>query len=639
MKTTGKNEALARRMLAYMEEKRDGKGGGVSAAIIRDGQVIAACASGVLDGADASVGDLYNVGSVSKVYTAAAVMKLCEMGLVDLDRPVADYLPRFRMRDARYRDITLRMTLCHTSGLPGSCYRIMFLEEWRELDLFGGFYESWENGVLKADPGAYAVYCNEAFELAAAVIEEVSGMSFNRFLQTHITRPAGAVSANMGACLDGEVMMHAAGKKPEFITALGAGAVRTTLADCARFGTIFLDPGTVLSRESVAETARPHGVTFLKKDAFTPDYGLGWDSVRFSHPLYDLGENVLAKGGATGQFGSQLIVLPGYGISAAISRTGDCPGDHVGMLCEFIAMALEESGVDIRRTTAPKAESAPLSREERARYAGIYYGMGIYKAEIEENRLRMLSLAGSDTWEPYPLFPEMTWDGECFACDSTRVSFEEYNGVMYVYFYIMQADIPLGQKVPGGFRVDGGWRSRIGKRYVSCDQSTYGSMIEMNFVLTVGQSDQGVLLFTSDKNDYAPFGGFYALAAGDDDTRMLCDAPGMGARDQTAPFVYVEGGTEYMRIGPALYRALDSLPLLREGAVAIEGDRKNTCLRIPQGARPVFDKPEDVDVILLDEGGGLIYSSRGGKPMPEAEGGYLILLSDRPTQVKISLAR
>ena len=64
--------------------------------------------------------DLYGIGSISKTYTAAAMMKLVEQGKVDLDEPVTAYLPDFTMADPRYTQITVRMLLNHSSGLMGT---------------------------------------------------------------------------------------------------------------------------------------------------------------------------------------------------------------------------------------------------------------------------------------------------------------------------------------------------------------------------------------------------------------------------------------------------------------------------------------------------------------------------------------
>ena len=63
---------------------------------------------------------IYCVGSVSKIYSTAAVMQLVDEGKVGLDTPITEYIPNFTMADERYKDITVRMLMDHTSGLMGS---------------------------------------------------------------------------------------------------------------------------------------------------------------------------------------------------------------------------------------------------------------------------------------------------------------------------------------------------------------------------------------------------------------------------------------------------------------------------------------------------------------------------------------
>ena len=63
---------------------------------------------------------IYCVGSVSKIYSTAAVMQLVDEGKVGLDTPITEYIPDFTMADERYKDITVRMLMDHTSGIMGS---------------------------------------------------------------------------------------------------------------------------------------------------------------------------------------------------------------------------------------------------------------------------------------------------------------------------------------------------------------------------------------------------------------------------------------------------------------------------------------------------------------------------------------
>lgn len=67
------------------------------------------------------------IGSVSKVYCTTAAMQLYDKGLLDIDAPVTEYIPEFEMADERYKDITVRMLMNHTSGLMGMIYDDMML--------------------------------------------------------------------------------------------------------------------------------------------------------------------------------------------------------------------------------------------------------------------------------------------------------------------------------------------------------------------------------------------------------------------------------------------------------------------------------------------------------------------------------
>jgi CubicO group peptidase (beta-lactamase class C family) len=78
--------------------------------------------------AEARVGKMYGIGSVSKVFAAAAVMKLVDEGALNLDAPVATYIPDFAMADARCLQITPRMLLNHSSGLMGMTGKNMLLQ-------------------------------------------------------------------------------------------------------------------------------------------------------------------------------------------------------------------------------------------------------------------------------------------------------------------------------------------------------------------------------------------------------------------------------------------------------------------------------------------------------------------------------
>lgn len=135
---------------------------------------------------------LYGIGSISKTFTAAAMMKLVEQGKVDLDQPVTTYLPDFKMADPRYRDITVRMLLNHSSGLMGgTTVNGFLLNDPTESDATANLLQRLSTQTLQAAPGAYSVYSNDSFTLAELVIERVSGMSYTEFIHQYLISPLG----------------------------------------------------------------------------------------------------------------------------------------------------------------------------------------------------------------------------------------------------------------------------------------------------------------------------------------------------------------------------------------------------------------------------------------------------------------
>lgn len=179
---------------------------GGAAAVIMDGETVL----------DESFGDerftsesLYRLASVTKIFTASAVMQLCEQGKLDIAAPVSTYLPQFGhlmlgsvAPDGRIcstgmppREITLFDLLTHTAGLGADElgnreYTVMPTEAKTSLasvvDYYGAHFH------LAFAPGSRAAYSGFAgYDVLARIVELVSGMTFNDYLQTHLFAPLG----------------------------------------------------------------------------------------------------------------------------------------------------------------------------------------------------------------------------------------------------------------------------------------------------------------------------------------------------------------------------------------------------------------------------------------------------------------
>ncbi len=641
MNISGKNIEISKKILALAEEQKAGRGAGISAAIIIDGELVSACAAGVrgFDNSQADVEDLYNVGSVSKVYAAVAIMKLVEMGKINLDEPVYKYLPKFTMRDPRYKDITIRMTLCHTSGLPGTNYRNAIRSYWDDNDDYlEPFYEYWEDSKLKAAPGEFSVYCNDGFELAVAVLEAVSEKSYFEFLKEMIIDPVGARTTGIGkASIWDRKMMSCIDKKPEFVAAVGAGGIRTSIEDCARFGYMFLEPQGIFNKESISELSKAQGVTFLEEDNFSANYGLGWDTVEFMNPSVDLGVHTLGKGGGTLQFGSYLIVSPKYNLSAAISCANDCGVMGVNLLSEMVYLTLNELGILNER---PKSEEPSLSvidpEDWIEKYGKIYYSaMGINKPEIKDGKISFYTYSGENVWTPNPLLQDMQWDGQKLFSSSASLKITDYSEIKYAIASMLGMVVPFAQSTPVGITMSSGWKNRIGKKYIACNLSAKEENVELNIAKIIEDIEgKGIISFIT------PGGGqsiLSAISCGDDDTDMFMNIPGMGSRDIYAPFIEKKEGVEYLRIGTLLYKDINAVSDLKTMSISIPVKEQNAVYRLKTGMKIEFAKPQDVEFYMLDDKLKVIYSSKSGEIMPEVVDGFIIFANDGPTNLEVRI--
>src|SRR3954454_3671405 len=138
---------------------------GASLAVLADGEV-ADTAYGVLNrrtGAEATPDSLWQIGSISKVWTATLAMQLVDDGLLDLDSPVADYLPELELADADVaKTVTMRHLLTHTSGIDGD----VFTDTGRGDECLERYVALLAEVKQNHPLGATWSYCNSGFSLA-----------------------------------------------------------------------------------------------------------------------------------------------------------------------------------------------------------------------------------------------------------------------------------------------------------------------------------------------------------------------------------------------------------------------------------------------------------------------------------------
>ncbi|HEY6409956.1 MAG TPA: serine hydrolase, partial [Ktedonobacteraceae bacterium] len=137
---------------------------------------------------------LFHLASVSKTFVATGIMQLVEQGKLDLDTPVARYLPYFTMNDERYRAITVQQMLSHVAGMPDDL-NYHWDEPEYDVGALERYVRSLGNASLLFAPGERFAYSNIAYEVLGDVIAKVSGLSFEEYMRRHLLRPLGMSSS------------------------------------------------------------------------------------------------------------------------------------------------------------------------------------------------------------------------------------------------------------------------------------------------------------------------------------------------------------------------------------------------------------------------------------------------------------
>ncbi|KAA0003147.1 MAG: serine hydrolase [Thermoplasmata archaeon] len=273
----------------------------LSAAIIKDNKLIWAKGFGLYDRENNKQADektIYLVASISKTFTATAIMQLYEKGYFDLDDDVNDYLP-FSLRNPNYPDepITFRMLLAHQSSLavdppafysyiPGDLEVFGYPYPWLKEYLVPGEIHYKPQVWTDSPPGEEMNYANVGYGLLGYLVEIISGKSFEEYCRENIFEPLEIKNTSFRlANLDAKkIAVPYVFQFGEYYPLLHygildypAGGLRTNVLDLSHFLIAMINGGVyndtrILSEESVKEM---HTVQYPNKN-YNFQYGLGW---------------------------------------------------------------------------------------------------------------------------------------------------------------------------------------------------------------------------------------------------------------------------------------------------------------------------------------------------------------------------
>lgn len=635
----------------------------VQYALWKDGEIILTGSSGVYSKSeDRALTDdiLYGIGSVSKIYTTVAVMQLAEQGDVSLDAPVTRYLPQFRMADPRYRDITVRMLLNHSSGLMGSGLAGAILFDDADDSAVDHLLETLSTQRLVADPGTYSVYCNDGFTLAQLIVEAVSGQDFMEYVRENILAPAGLESTFApGDDFDTALLAKtysANDPRPlpqDCLNAVGAGGLYASASDLAAFGGALTD-NTLLSASSRKAMAAPEYDRGIWPDDTLDllSYGLGWDCVSF-FPFSQNGIQALVKGGDTLRYHAGLIVLPEHRMAAAVLSSGGSSAYNELAAARLLTEALRQDSVAVDETipALPDAQAASMPAELTA-FSG-YYGSTTAQYRVDVSADGKLTLA-------YLNLPDLPAQVFTYYSDGTfrdannlsLLSFvTESNGETYLYQKAFGALPGLGALPMSNYAA-----VRMPENQVSPEvQSAWDALSVTSFLpLTEPYTSQVYLSLTESAAQVSQAPQSAPGYVGSDrivdaaSARYELHLPGTGGRDGYDMTVREENGDTYLTAGATLYLAQEDAPELFTGSgwsySTIQPDGYARWYRIGEDAAWTA-----MSVQVEGDGGFWVYNPEGyltassvlwdDTRAPLEEGGLVVFAGDAGSRFHLSFTR
>ena len=428
---------LNRFVLEKMSESRIP---GISIAVVKNGELLYSKGFGFRDiqsGKPSTSRSVYGIGSITKSFTALAIMQLVEKGLISLDDPVEKYLP-IKLKPFG-EPVTIHHLLTHSSGIPSLGYAETFLDGALYVDdvwlpvataddiiTFAQDAEKW----AFTSPGKRFFYSNTGYVLLGKIISKVSGMSYEEYVKENILEPLKMKRSYFfkedvendpdvatGYAVDKEGK-HIPKDFPYGITA--DGGLLSNVLDLVKYLTMYLNRGEyegnrILEKSSIEAMENPY-IQVPGQIFGNEGYGYGWAI----HSNF-LGERLIEHSGSVLIYTGFVGYIPEKNIGVAVlANSSGYPLSAIGMYA--LALALGKN----------PEEELPLVKEEKVlkKLEGIYEGYkGTVRCSIKKDGsflvLEMLSRLGKYS---LVLVPQKIEDNTviCFTLSNGRKIIMEF---------------------------------------------------------------------------------------------------------------------------------------------------------------------------------------------------------------------
>ncbi len=311
------DDTLTKKIDAVMTEVYHPSEPGAAIIVRKAGQTIFRKGYGMADlelGVTVEPDMVFRLGSITKQFTAVSILMLAEQGKLGLQDEISKYLPGYPMQGRR---ITVEHLLTHTSGIQSYTDMAEWLPLWRKDFTVQELIDFFKDKPMKFEPGERWAYCNSGYILLGAIIEKVSGQTYEEFVEGHIFKPLGMTHSFYGSAeriIPRRIPGYQEGKSG-FINApylsmtqpYAAGSLLSSVDDLAVWSDAVFS-GKLIGRDWLDKAFTP----FKLKNGESTGYGYGWFITDYQ------GHRTIEHGGGINGFTTYEMTLPEDGIFLAI---------------------------------------------------------------------------------------------------------------------------------------------------------------------------------------------------------------------------------------------------------------------------------------------------------------------------------